>query len=171
MIWFTSDNHFGHGNILNMCRSFPDVHEMNKTMTDNWNATVQPHDIVYHLGDFAWKKKYHVFEDKLGGKIFHIRGNHDREKWPTYSMLEINDLVIWLQHRPPITQLEISPEADLVICGHVHERWQHQMLEYPDLHNPIPIINVSVEAWKYKPVSIDQIINLYNEIINKNETT
>lgn len=160
MVWFTSDQHFSHANIIHLChRPFTDVHEMNKILTENWNSVVQPHDIVYHLGDFTFHHKYHVFEDKLNGRIFHIKGNHDREKWPSFVMLEINDLIVWLQHRPPLTHNEISPEADMVICGHVHEKWQHQMLDCPDWQ--IPMINVSVECWDYKPISINQITNLW----------
>lgn len=163
MVWATSDQHWSHSNIIRLCnRPFADVHEMNKALTDNWNSVVQPHDIVYHLGDFSFKQKYHIYEDKLNGKIFHIKGNHDREKWPEFAQIEYNDTVLWLQHRPIESVHQISGDADIVICGHVHEKWKRQILENEG--RKIPIINVSVEQWNYKPISIDHIINLANEI-------
>ena len=53
-IWFTSDTHFSHCNIIKYCnRPFKDVDEMNKILIQNWNNVVRPDDIVWHLGDFA----------------------------------------------------------------------------------------------------------------------
>lgn len=81
-IWFTSDTHFGHGNIIKYCLRgygsraerlaefasydsnfdemqqkskllFADPDEMNRVMIERWNSVVAPEDTVYHLGDFA----------------------------------------------------------------------------------------------------------------------
>lgn len=53
-VWFTSDTHFGHANIVKYSgRPFEDVYEMNAALVRNWNETVKPGDLVYHLGDFA----------------------------------------------------------------------------------------------------------------------
>ena len=54
MIFFTSDTHFGHANIIRYCkRPFDSVNEMNDTMVARWNASVKPTDTIFHLGDFA----------------------------------------------------------------------------------------------------------------------
>ena len=51
-VFFTSDTHFYHGNIIRFCnRPFKDVDMMNETIISNWNNTVGQDDIVFHLGD------------------------------------------------------------------------------------------------------------------------
>lgn len=51
-LYFTSDHHFGHKNIIKFSeRPFQDVHEMDEVLIQKWNEKVQPEDEVYHLGD------------------------------------------------------------------------------------------------------------------------
>jgi calcineurin-like phosphoesterase family protein len=55
-VFFTSDTHFGHANIIKYCgRPFASVEEMNRELIARWNAVVGPRDTVYHLGDRAWE--------------------------------------------------------------------------------------------------------------------
>ena len=81
MIYFTSDTHFYHKNIIKYCnRPFKDEIDMNNKLIDNWNSIVTNNDTVYHLGDFALTS-YNNLKDifnKLNGNIILIRGNHDR---------------------------------------------------------------------------------------------
>ena len=45
-VFFTSDTHFYHGNIIRFCnRPFKDVEMMNETIISNWNNTVSQDDI------------------------------------------------------------------------------------------------------------------------------
>ena len=54
-IFFISDTHFGHTNIIKYCnRPFNNTDEMDTALIKNWNAKVPKDGIVYHLGDFAW---------------------------------------------------------------------------------------------------------------------
>ena len=54
-IWFTSDTHFFHNNIIDYCkRPFVNAEEMNEYIIKQWNSVVKPQDEVYHLGDFAF---------------------------------------------------------------------------------------------------------------------
>ena len=56
MIWFTSDTHFGHENVLRFCeRPWKTVEAMNKALIDRINACVAPDDTLYHLGDFSFR--------------------------------------------------------------------------------------------------------------------
>lgn len=84
-LWFTSDTHFGHSNIINlegkggMARPFASADEMDQAIIDNWNAHVQDGDTVWHLGDFNYrsKKKTEWYLDQLKGHIHIVWGNHD----------------------------------------------------------------------------------------------
>ncbi len=79
-VWFTSDTHFWHENILRFCnRPFANASEMNEVLIRNWNETVPEDGIVFHLGDFAFggAKEWNELLDRLNGKIYLILGNHD----------------------------------------------------------------------------------------------
>lgn len=103
MIWFTSDHHFGHKNIIKYTnRPFNDVKEMDEELIKRWNERVQPDDEVYHLGDLGlgWPKELKKLLKRLNGKIYLILGNHDsaalkcadRFEWiKDYHELEVED--------------------------------------------------------------------------------
>lgn len=90
-IWFTSDTHYNHKNIVSSitrwddktgCRDFNSVEEMNDTIVNNINNVVGPDDVLYHLGDwsFGTEKTIKEFRDRINCKEVHlILGNHDRE--------------------------------------------------------------------------------------------
>ena len=53
-IFFISDTHFNHTNILKfeaLARPFHSVEAMNTEMVHRWNEVVREDDIVWHLGD------------------------------------------------------------------------------------------------------------------------
>jgi len=82
MIWFTSDTHWGHANIIKYdARPFQTVEEHDEALIANWNAVVSPGDLVYHLGDVTWHKSQ-VNIDLLLGRLHGTKklvvGNHDR---------------------------------------------------------------------------------------------
>ena len=71
-IWFTSDTHFGHGNIIKSCnRPFASIEEMDQTIIENWNKLIKPQDEVFHLGDFSYGDASSIESvlKKLNGKI------------------------------------------------------------------------------------------------------
>ena len=54
-IFFISDLHFDHANIIRYCnRPFKSKEEMNRAIIKNWNSTVKDKDSVYILGDVAF---------------------------------------------------------------------------------------------------------------------
>lgn len=85
MLYFTSDPHYGHGNIIRYCqRPFVSLADMNDTMITCHNAVVSPDDTVVMLGDFAFGSADYIasIASRLHGRFILIVGNHDRKLAP-----------------------------------------------------------------------------------------
>ncbi len=80
-VWFISDIHFDHANIIKYCsRPFKSTEEMNTTIGRNWNNTIVPNDVVYFLGDMAFgrgSRKSRWWPQWLNGRITWVKGSHD----------------------------------------------------------------------------------------------
>ena len=81
-VFFTSDPHYGHRNIIKFCnRPYNDTKEMEQALIKNWNDVVSNNDIVFILGDIVWfegRNNTKRILDQLKGKEIHIiPGNHD----------------------------------------------------------------------------------------------
>jgi calcineurin-like phosphoesterase family protein len=89
-LYFTSDTHYGHGNICSATtkwenpeggvRQFSSLQEMNTTIVNNINSVVKPNDILFHLGDWSFGgfDKIEEFRNQINCKNLHIiTGNHD----------------------------------------------------------------------------------------------
>ncbi len=156
-IWFTSDTHFSHANIIKYCnRPFKDANEMNNTIINNWNNIVKPKDTIYHLGDFCFEVKgYPSFDelmDSLEGKIILVKGNHDHDN----SI--IKDII--LVHKKDVYHLIHDPLDGCErfnICGHIHEKWRLNKI------NGKKFINVGVDVNNFTPISFDEVIKGLNE--------
>lgn len=97
MIYFTSDQHYWHNNVIKYCsRPFTSVEQMNEAMILGYNMTIKPEDTVYHLGDFSMAfRAVEVYPQRMLGEKILVPGNHDfchsyhkksrteenREKW------------------------------------------------------------------------------------------
>lgn len=80
-IFFSSDHHFGHTNIIRYAnRPFSSVEEMNETLIENHNKIVKPGDEVFFLGDFSFLREEDTIKiiKRLNGQKNLILGNHDR---------------------------------------------------------------------------------------------
>jgi calcineurin-like phosphoesterase family protein len=169
MIYFISDPHLSHANIIWMSkRPFNDVEEMDHTIINNWNSIVKETDTVYLLGDFAYRchrSKIKKYLEELKGKIILIKGNHDGqvlkvnqqihrfESVHDYLVLEYEKYKFILFHYPIESWWHKSRGA-FHLHGHIHE---HQSI----LPHPRKF-NVSVENIEYKPISIVEVLNKLN---------
>ena len=80
-IWFTSDLHFNHDNIIRYCdRPFADVDEMNRALINNFNSVVDHNDMVVFVGDVCMGKieSSIALVHHLNGFKILKPGNHDR---------------------------------------------------------------------------------------------
>lgn len=79
-VYFTSDHHFGHENIIKFSnRPFNTVEEMDQELIKRWNSKIGKNDKVYHLGDLGLCKadRMKAILEQLNGKIYLIKGNHE----------------------------------------------------------------------------------------------
>ncbi len=187
MIFFTSDLHFFHANVIKYCaRPYSSVEEMNEMLVKNWNEVVGPEDTVYCLGDFSMAfRPVETFTARLNGKKFLVPGNHDFcHSYHKKSRTE-EKRKIWLKSYedlgwtvlPEQTTLEIPGVATVNMCHHPYhlvanenyedkyERWRPKddgrWLLCGHVHEKWKVvgrmINVGVDQWDYKPVALTEI--------------
>jgi calcineurin-like phosphoesterase family protein len=164
-LFFTSDDHFGHKNIIKYCdRPFTDVHEMNKVLIERWNAIVPENGIVYHLGDFAWRTcNVEEIRKRLNGKIHLIRGNHDR------GMIKAkhSHMFEWIKDYEEIEIQEIRKK--IVLCHYPFRTWNKSHHLSWSLHGHCHgglssegtlRLDVGVDTNNYHPYTLEQIVGI-----------
>lgn len=143
-IFFTSDTHFGHRNIIKYAnRPFEDSGEMDEALIANWNDLIANDDEVYHLGDFSLTDPNRTDKilNRLNGKIYLIKGNHeksvlkksftrDRFEWiKDYYELTINNermkQMICLSHYAHRVWNK-SHHGSFHLYGHSHDSLEYQ---------------------------------------------
>lgn len=164
-IYFTSDQHFNHKNIIKYCdRPFDNVNKMNNHIIGEYNKIVNDDDIVYFLGDIMMEQNFEKlkgFIKKLKGRKILILGNHDEMSVRNYlsagfdsvhSSLQLGETNIYMTHDPAI--YNALPDGSFLICGHVHQLFR--MLENK------PVINVGVDVWNFRPVELETLMRMFN---------
>lgn len=98
-IFFTSDMHVSHKNILKFnpnTRPYSSIEEMNESLINNWNSVVGENDIVWNLGDvfFGPKEGVREFLSQLNGSHHLVLGNHDQRfaKMTKDGQLQLTEL-------------------------------------------------------------------------------
>jgi calcineurin-like phosphoesterase family protein len=156
-ILYCGDTHFSHNNILKYCnRPFQSIEEHDEILIQNWNKVVHNNDIVYFLGDFAWKTP-DIFLKKLNGSIVLIKGNHDYKFKYRLGDKIIN---IYELHSASIEG------ANIVMCHYCLRVWDKSHWNsfhlYGHSHNRLPPIgkslDVGVDGHYYTPWKHDEII-------------
>lgn len=155
--FFTSDQHYGHTNIIKYCdRPFDNVDEMDKELMRRHNEVVRADDIVFHLGDFCWVNKkseaYIKYINHLNGKHIFIRGSHD----------------YWL---PKNHQMIIEKKFDnirIVMCHYAMRKWPRSHYNswhlyghsHGKLETPGKTLDVGVDCHNFYPISLEQITEI-----------
>lgn len=178
-IWFTSDLHFGHENVIKFCeRPWDSVEAMNEGLIQKWNSRVREGDLVYVVGDFAFcnSTTREFILNRLHGTKILVQGNHDKGKVcpkgfssmvsrleipiagenvrvshypPRYTGLKQFWYKYILRRCPKYLDRMLPDDGGWFIHGHTHNPEQFNNRQ----------IHVGVDAWNYYPVSISQISN------------
>ena len=168
MIYYTSDLHIGHENIIRLCkRPYSNGREMSVDLIRRWNNKVTANDTVYILGDMFFR-----YEDidvvkttlkQLNGKKILIKGNHDnflnQIKWQDYfstvkDIMKIKDngRDVVLMHYP-IEEWDGFFRGSYHLYGHVHNS-----------DNGLRVIdrryNVGVDVNDFEPKTLDELIEV-----------
>lgn len=182
-IWFTSDLHFFHANIIKYCkRPFENIEEMNHKLIEGWNEKVNDHDKVYLLGDVAMGGKNKAdlvknYLNKMNGKIYLIKGNHDdyilngackdRFEWVkdyynlNYESPSFGYRSFHLMHYPMLTWPSAGKTnksgnyTSIMLHGHSHGSLDEMNLSTTR-------IDVGVDSHHYQPIEIEEIIKIMN---------
>ncbi len=185
MIYFYSDPHFFHENIIRLAqRPFSSEEEMNHTLINNYNAVVGDDDEVYFLGDIAFNrrkikkglltvKNVNNVLKRLKGRKYLVAGNHD-DWWINDPGLD-GRIFAWIRQRhvmeykgkslimlhdpaPYITDQDTGEPPHMFLgCD--------EILIYGHVHDsivadiPHPSFCACVEQTCYRPVSVAEIFD------------
>ena len=176
--WWTSDQHYGHANIIRYCeRPFTDVEAMNQAMVDRWNDVVSDSDEVWIVGDLVMgdletNLRCHV--SLLKGRKILVPGNHDvcwqhRSKGPRRiaDYLDLGGIArivndprpvmlagqqVLINHFPYV----LDPQYDTKFMRHRPDDnggWLLHGHIHEKWRQSGRQINVGVDAWGFAPVS------------------
>ncbi|MGV1037053.1 MAG: metallophosphoesterase [Candidatus Nanopelagicales bacterium] len=188
MRWFTSDQHFGHANIIRYCdRPFDSTDAMDAELIERYNSVVAPTDEVWWLGDVAMGNAQETLSNvaQCNGVKHLIVGNHDRvfarphakrqpsAKWDViYRDVGFTSII----HAP--MPMALSDGRGVLLChfpyqGDSHDEDRFDASRPRDrgewlLHGHVHEkwrqqgrqINVGVDAWGGLPVSEAQVCAL-----------
>jgi calcineurin-like phosphoesterase family protein len=157
--WYTSDQHFWHNNIIKYCkRPFDNQQQMNDAILTLYNETIGPNDEVYHLGDICfYEKKAIELLEQMNGRKHLVSGNHDAKK-----------LARWIGWETSQAYKEIKDEGrKVILCHYPIWSWNGMYRLTTHLHGHCHATkapgktrrsaDVGVDAWDFKPVTLDQI--------------
>ena len=163
-IFFTSDTHYSHANVIKYCnRPYASAEEMDEALISNYNSVVGPNDTVWFIGDvfFCAAPTAKQILSRLNGKKKLILGNHDkmiRNQKPVQEMFEkiypdlheenINGTLIVMCHYPML-EWNRSHHGSFMLHGHSHGN-----CKYP---YPRRIMDVGVDPNNYRPIEWSEV--------------
>ena len=187
-IFYISDTHFGHANIIRFDeRPFSSVEQMEETIVNNWNNVVTNQDDVYILGDFCWSKDENEWLrllNRLNGRKFLIKGNHDLKQYSQklknalhdikeYKEIKDGDRSIIMCHYPILFYRSSYDDKKWMFCGHTHNRTEEELARQKIVRqfvdekqmNKGHIINVGcmMDYMRYTPRTADELIAWWHE--------
>ena len=188
--WATSDEHFGHNNILTgwggkqTPRPFESMDDMVEGIINNHNEVVRDNDEVFHLGDMFWRsfgisRAISVIH-RLHGHHFYVRGNHeellDEKDGFVQRHFESVSERLFLTDKLNKHGIVLDHYSGRVWKGSHKESWQlyghsHGHLNHRVDSNDLLSMDVGVDANNFYPVSFEDIAVTMRKRIERNEKT
>ena len=171
-LWFTSDTHFGHENIIRFCnRPFKNAAEMNAELIRRWNHTVPEDGIIFHLGDFAHGNAslWNDILSQLHGTKYLILGNHDMKSLRQGYMRWFQEISQQMTIRVDGQRIVLNHNPFLCYGGSYRDVWQlfghvhsgpasHTGLDQPRLKMLFPLqYDVGVDNNDFRPISFTEV--------------
>jgi calcineurin-like phosphoesterase family protein len=161
MFFFTSDEHYGHKNVIKFCnRPFSSVEEMDERLIQNFNLVVKPTDTTIHGGDFTFYKggKAEELVKRLNGYHIFLNGSHD----------------YWLKGKKGIHEIweknifhnKTNQKHHITVCHYCMRTWPRSHYNsyhlYGHSHAGLPSIgkshDIGVDNNDFYPLSFDEIV-------------
>lgn len=178
MIWFTSDLHLGHANILRHCpgRPWGTVDAMDRGLIANINARVMPTDDLYVLGDFTAIGVRLEDVRRYRGRIrcrhvFLVRGNHDKRFQETgqrspfnwerdyFELKAVEGKAVLFHYPIEAPSWRGSHHGAYMLHGHIHsvgcDYNEHQRMR------GVRRMDVGVDAHNMFPVSMREVVAFF----------
>ena len=169
MIYFTSDLHLGHNNMLKFRdRPFENVEEMNEQLLKNINDICTKRDTLFILGDISYHQNTKETEEQLSmlnPQLILIRGNHDKQykeslfaKVMDYCEIKVYHRKIVMSHYP-FAEWNGSHNGAIHLHGHQHnyEDYNISMRDQGILR-----YDVGIDANHGMPVSVYDIFRFFD---------
>lgn len=170
MLWFTSDLHLGHKNIIKYSnRPFNSVEEMDESLINNLNKLVKSDDTLWFLGDFCFSNDNQLlnYRKRINCNTINIvLGNHDKVK---YASFKDNFNIVCNFYELKIKEYNL--DTDLVVLCHyalkVWNRSHHGTWHlYGHSHGSLPddptskSFDCGVDCFNYKPINILEVSDI-----------
>ena len=167
-IFFASDHHLNHSNILTFkksdgspLRNFASITEHDEYIISQHNARVRPGDKTYYLGDAVFSHKNLYLLDRMNGEKVLIKGNHDKCKLSQYLPYFKDIRGSHQMDGIIMSHIPIHPESlarwGINLHGHLHYNRVLDQYGRPDKR----YFNVSMECLNdYTPISLEEVKKL-----------
>lgn len=169
-VFFTSDLHFGHKNLIEGLRNMS-VEESDMLVIENWNKVIKKRDTVYILGDIVMEKPLYAcaYLPRLNGNICIVGGNHDTKICcETYAKMGIPVMGVLEYKGFLCTHIPVHPTQIEHFRGNIHGHIHLSGdIEGLGRYNA-PLVegryyNVNTEFHNYTPVLFDDIVSWFEK--------
>lgn len=193
-VYFISDLHIGHKNILKHSPKRIEVMELvdeddveghDRWIVEMWNNTVQRGDHVYVLGDFIMTNRNSAVRilhnlKKKGCHIHLIVGNHDKSTYKLDNMFESIDLIKVVDFKKTIFPF-LDEDFTCVMCHYPMKSWPrkchgsvnlfghiHDNSPWVDTETDDLCLNVGLDTplSSYQLISLKEVYDWYKNKLN-----
>ena len=164
-------------------RPFRDVERMDERLISEANQRARKGDLLVHVGDFmcrgnekgvpGLRHPWNHYADQFDADLLLLEGNHDRRnKVKSAGRVLLGTMANFnfaAFHLPIDNEAHdqffidwVCRSCAFALVGHVHDRWAER--KHPD---GFVEINVGVDVRNYRPISDDEVLEIYRKVKGK----